>query len=258
MADQFFELYRANGTGNTTKDWAIKVTGSDELTVYFGTTGSALRTRVIKCNGADPKVEKSKRISEKTAEGYQAMGQFSLDKKGRAVSINDIEGQVWALKEINTDLLSGHLSEMADDIADYPYSEILLVAEYDSNLKGIIFHCDGYLPEGGWGIAESMGLNHHTNGNSSGGGTIEFPLQIVLLAALRQRLGGDLLTAVATKGQQDKDLMPQAKGIPPEFIESLALSEPIIREVAMAVGMIAKPVPILSEGAGNTFSAICF
>lgn len=260
MNDSYFELYRASSpTGSGTKDWAIKVTGNSELTVLYGTTGKTLRTRVLKlAPGETPQSAKANRIQEKVAEGYSLIGQFELDNKGKAINVQDIERRLWSLAETEPLVLERALRELVGEIAEHSFETFPVAADYDTNLNGAVFHCDGFLPESGWMIAQDAGLTFQSNGKVIGGGKIDHSLQLVLLVALSTKLPDGLITAVSTKQNVDKNLMPEQRGLPKPFLESLSLSTEFVREVAQATGVIAKPIPILSEAAENTSSAFCF
>jgi hypothetical protein len=52
--------------------------------------------------------------------------------------------------------------------------------------------------------------------------------------------------------------MPGKRGLPAEFAETLELPVKYVREVAQVIGIIAKPVQILSNEAVSTPAAICF
>lgn len=75
-------LYRMRNPNGTSKDWAVPtVLDPQRLTVYFGRTGSTLRqaeTPAGQCRDGIPIREAEKRILEKMAKGYQALGTFRL------------------------------------------------------------------------------------------------------------------------------------------------------------------------------------
>ena len=75
-------LYRMRNPNGTSKDWAVPtVLDPQRLTVYFGRTGSTLRqaeTPAGQCRDGIPIREAEKRIREKMAKGYQALGTFRL------------------------------------------------------------------------------------------------------------------------------------------------------------------------------------
>jgi len=75
-------LYRMRNPNGTSKDWAVPtVLDPQRLTVYFGRTGSTLRqaeTPAGRCRDGIPIREAEKRIREKMAKGYQALGTFRL------------------------------------------------------------------------------------------------------------------------------------------------------------------------------------
>lgn len=260
MTDTYFELYRMpSPTGSGTKDWAIKVTGITELTVLYGTTGKTLRTRVLKLDpGETPQSAKAKRIQEKVSEGYNLVGQFELDSKGKATNVQDIERRTWSLSDVDSAVLETALRDLTKELAEHSFETFPVAADYDSNLEGAIFHCDGFLPEEGWTLARDQGLTYQSNGKVMGGGTIDHNLQLVFLVALAAKLPAGLITAVSTKQGEDKNLMPEQRGLPSAFMESLSLSTEFVREVGQVTGIVAKPVPILSEAAADKSVAFCF
>lgn len=260
MIDSYFELYRnASPTGNGTKDWAIKVTANNELTVRYGTTGQKLRTRVLKlAPGETPQSAKATRIQEKISEGYNLVGQVDINSQGKIINAQDIERRLWSLAETDPLDLERALRALAGELAEHSFETYPVAADYDVNLNGAVFHCDGFLPESGWVIAQDAGLTFQSNGKVIGGGKLEHSLQLVLLVALATKLPAGLISAVSTKQGQDTSLMPEGRGLPKPFLESLSLSTEFVREVAQATGVIAKPIPILSQAAENTSSAICF
>ena len=259
-----YDLYRNNSpAGQGTKDWAIKVTAGNELTVMFGKTGSKLRTRVLKLDpGVDARSELVQRVSQKTSEGYSKVGKARIDDKGKVTLAQDIEQQTWSLSELDEVKVETALRSLVDDIVAYSFdvgfNEMPISAEYDANLKGAIISCDGLLPTGGWQIASDAGLSFLSGGTVMGGGKIDYPLQLLLLVGLSKRLPDGCVTAVASKGQNDRDLMPSKRGLPADFAESLELPILYVREVAQAIGIIAKPVRILSDEAVSKPAAICF
>lgn len=260
MIDSFFELYRnASPTGNGTKDWAIKVTEANELTVRYGTTGKKLRTRVLKlAPGETPQSAKATRIQEKISEGYNLVGQVDINSQGNIVDSQNIESRIWSLGETEPLVLEKALRDLTVELAEHSFETYPVAADYDVNLNGAVFHCDGFLPESGWRLIQDEGLTFQSNGKVIGGGRIAHSLQLVLLVALATKLPDGLVTAVSTKQGQDKNLMPEGRGLPRDFLDSLSLSTEFVREVAQATGVIAKPIPILSEAAENTSSAFCF
>lgn len=260
MTDTYFELYRApSPTGSGTKDWAIKVTGQSELTVLYGTTGRTLRTRVLKlARGETPQSAKADRIQEKVSEGYSLVGQYELDNKGKAVNVQEIERRTWSLDDTNPDTLETALRGLVSDLAEHSFDTFPVAANYDETLQGITFFCDGFLPESGWTVAKDAGLTFQSNGKVYGGGKIDHSLQLVLLVALAIKLPADLIRAVSTKNNVDSNLMPERRGLPNTFMESLSLSSEFVREVAQATGVLAKPIPILSKAAEGKTSAFCF
>lgn len=260
MTDTYFELYRApSPTGSGTKDWAIKVTGQSELTVLYGTTGRTLRTRVLKlAPGETPQSAKASRIQEKVSEGYNLVGQFELDNKGKAINVQDIERRTWSLSEVDSAVLETALRDLTEELAEHSFETFPVAADYDANLEGAIFNCDGFLPEEGWTLAKDQGLTFQSNRKVMGGGKIDHNLQLVLLVALAAKLPAGMITAVSTKQGEDRNLMPEKRGLPSSFMESLSLSTEFVREVGQVTGIVAKPIPILSEAAENTSSAFCF
>ena len=88
-----YDLYRNDSpAGQGTKDWAIKVSAGNELTVMFGKTGSKLRTRVLKLDsGTDARSELIQRSSQKLSEGYSMIGKARIDDKGNVTLAQDIE-----------------------------------------------------------------------------------------------------------------------------------------------------------------------
>lgn len=259
-----YELYRNNSAaGQGTKDWAIKVTDSNEITVQFGKTGSKLRSRVLKlAPNADLKRELFERVSQKMSEGYSKVGMASIDDNGNVTLAQNIENQVWSLSELDKEQVLGTLKSLVEDIVAYSFdtgfSEWPISAEYDENVQGAIFYCDGLLPEEGWQICNKSGLSFMTGSKVIGGDKIDYSIELLLLAGWSSRLPDGALTAVASKGQQERSLLPTKRGLPAEFIEELNLPTSYVREVAMAVGIIAKPIEIISKEAVSTPSAICF
>lgn len=260
MTDTYFELYRApSDSGSGTKDWAIKVTGQSELTVLYGKTGKTLRTRVLKLAPAEtPQSAKANRIQEKVSEGYNLVGQFELDNRGKAVNVQDIEQRTWSLDETDPETLEAALKDLVSELAEHSFDSFPVAADYDAGLQGATFYCDGFLPESGWTLAKDAGLTYQSNGKVFGGGKIDHSLQLVLLVALASKLPDGLITAVSTKSNVDTNLMPDKRGLPVAFMESLSLSSEFVREVAQATGVIAKPIPILSKEAEDMSSAFCF
>ena len=259
-----YDLYRNDSpAGQGTKDWAIKVSASNELTVMFGKTGSKLRTRVLKLDpGTDARSELFARVNQKASEGYLKVCKARIDDKGNVVLAQDIEQQTWSLSELDEVEVKTALKSLVDDIVAYSFdsgfNEMPITAEYDENLKGAIISCDGLLPPEGWQIASDAGLSFLSGDKVMGGGKIDYPLQLLLLVALSKRLPTGTITAVASKGQSSRDIMPSKRGLPAEFAEALELPSAYAREVAQATGIIAKPVQILSEEAVSTPAAICF
>ena len=84
-------LYRMRNPNGTSKDWAVPtVLDPQRLTVYFGRTGSTLRqaeTPAGQCRDGIPIREAEKRIREKMAKGYQALGTFRLAANRRDLSL---------------------------------------------------------------------------------------------------------------------------------------------------------------------------
>lgn len=259
-----YELYRKDSPSSQgTKDWVIKVTASNELTVLFGKTGSKLRTRVLKLDkNVDAWSEQLERVKQKLNEGYSKIGKARIDDKGNVTMAQDIEEQTWSMLELDEVEVETALISLVDDIVGYSFdngfNEMLLSAEYDSNLKGAIISCDGLLPSRGWKIIKDDGLNFLTDGKVIGGGKIESSLQLLLLVGLSKKLPDGSISAVAFKGQNSRDLMPSKRGLPADFAEALELPSKYVRELAQAIGIIAKPVPILSNEAVSTPAAICF
>lgn len=259
-----YDLYRNDSpAGQGTKDWAVKVTAANELTVMFGKTGSKLRTRVLKLDpGTDARSELIQRSSQKLSEGYSLIGKARIDDKGNVTLAQDIEQATWSLSELDEVEVETALKSLVDDIVEYSFDTgfnmLPISAEYDANLKGAIISCDGLLPTGGWQIARDAGLSFLSGGKVMGGGKIDYSLQLLLLVGLSKKLPDGSVTAVASKGQTDRDLMPSKRGLPADFVEGLELPRSYVREVAQAIGIIAKPVQILSQEAVSTPTAICF
>ncbi|MBN45342.1 MAG: hypothetical protein CMH23_02600 [Methylophaga sp.] len=259
-----YDLYRLDSpAGQGTKDWAIKVTAANEITERHGKTGSKLRTRAIKLDsGVDARSELLQRVNQKLSEGYSKIGKARIDDKGNLTIAQDIEQQTWSLSELDEVELKAALKSLVDDIVVYSFdtgfNEMPISADYDENLKGAIISCDGLLPTGGWQILSDAGLTFMSGGKVMGGGTIDYSLQLLLLLGLSKRLPDGSVTAVASKGQTDRDLMPSKRGLPADFVEGLELPRSYVREVAQAIGIIAKPVQILSQEAVSTPTAICF
>lgn len=264
MTDQFFELYRkSSDAGQGTKDWAIKVTGPSEVTVKYGKTGSKLRTRVIKVDPPNSaQQEKFDRIAQKARDGYELFGKAEITDSGIVRMATDIERQTWSMSETDEEVFKEAIKSLVDDIVDYSFDPgleyALLNCHYDDELKGAIIQCDGLLPTGGWSITQGSGLTYLTGDQVIGGGEIQYPLQLLLLQALSKRLPAGRITAVASKGQQERDLLPSKPGLPADFANALELPKDLVREVAQASNLIGRPIQILSSSAVGTPAAISF
>jgi hypothetical protein len=248
MIEEYYDLYRMESTGGKgTKDWAIKVSGTGKVTVKFGKTGSKLATQEIP--STTPDSFKRDKIQEKTGKGYELIGRFKISDTGKLTAINNDENQTWNLNKTKSGLVLDCLKQFAKDINEFEFEFQSLEAEYSQGETGVIFRCDGYLPNRGWTLAINKGLSYLSNGHVVGGGRIDHPMQTLILAALANRLDEGELTAVSSKGaNSEKSLMPSKKGLPDDFVQSLSLPVDLVREVAMATGLMPKPVALFKKG----------
>lgn len=262
MSD-LFDLYQNdNPASQGLKDWAIKVSATNELTVMFGKSGSKLRTRVIKLDqDTDARSEMLQRVSQKISDGYYKVGKARIDK-GKVTLAQDIEKIMWSMSELDEGEVEFALKSLVDGIVNYSFqpgfSEISITAEYDINLKGVIINCNGLLPSEGWHIVNDAGLSFLSGGKVMGGGSIDYSFQLLLLLGLSYKLPPGSITVVATKANNTRDLMPSKKGLPADFIEALELPKLVVREIAQAVGIIPMPIKIVSDEVASKPAAICF
>lgn len=260
MSDDTFDLYRCDSEGgNGTKDWAIFTT-SDRITVKYGKTGSKLRTQEIPTHF--PESEKWKRIDAQRKQGYSHMGRVTFSAAGTMSNFADFESKVWNLAQVDKSKFIVDLKQFAEDLNDYSFnSSSPLMAVFDPVWTGITFTCNGHLPKEGWTLSEGNGLTAITGSNFIiGGGKVVNDMQLLILVAINAKMGNDLLTAVASKGSSgtERDLIPSKQGLPNEFIKSLLLPVGLVREVAMATGLITKPIPLFAQGSESKASGIFF
>lgn len=258
MMEDYYDLYRADSTGGSgTKDWAIKVSGTDKVTVKYGKTGSRLATQEIPTK--NPSSFKSDKIREKTGKGYELIGRFKISDTGKLTAKGNDERQTWNLNKTESEQIFDILKELATDISEFEFEFQGLEAEYNQAETGVTFRCEGYLPSLGWTLAINKGLSYFSNGNIVGGGRIDHPMQTLILAAIANKLDEGELTAVSAKGpNSEKSLMPSKKGLPDDFIQSLSLPVPLVKEVAMATGLIPKPIAFFQQGFEPTGTNIYF
>jgi len=259
MSDETFDLYRCDSKGgNGTKDWAIFTT-SDRITVKYGKTGSKLRTQEIPTHF--PESEKWKRIDAEIQQGYSHIGRVKFSAAGTMSNFADSENKIWNLAQVDRSKFIDDLEQFSEDINDFSFnSSSPLAAVLDPVWTGITFTCNGHLPKEGWTLSERNGLMAIIGSNYIGGGKIAHDMQLLILAAINAKIGNNQLTAVSSKGSSgsERDLMPSKQGLPNEFIESLMLPVGLVKEVAMATGLIAKPIPLFAQGSESKASGIFF
>lgn len=270
MIETTYDLYRCptNNSAGESKDWAIKISGKSHISVKYGTTGKKLRTSEIKdvkkvSFGAA--LEKQERIAKKLGEGYEFVGKFDISDTGKQTREQDVEVKSWSFTDFATPMLLQVLSAFVEDFNSYaedannlPDGVPPLEVEFDPNIRGITFKCDGHLPSHGWVFGESIMQANPDRGLSDGGGVIHYPIQELLLSAIANFSGDLKLTAVAAKGAEERSLLAAKKGLTSYFINEVGLPRDLVQYVGMATNLIAKPLDLFSQGVEAKASAICF
>lgn len=257
-SNEFYDLYRKDSDGgNGTKDWAIKVTNVGKITVKYGKTGAKLRTQEIPSDR--PGEEASKRTQKKIAEGYEIIGRFTISDSGAISSANE-ERRYFNLRKVDKSSYEAALNEIVSEISSFDFCDNVLTVE-EGELGDPLFKCPGFLSDSGW----TFGFTPFQD-FVSGDGVIEKELQILLLASLASKLN-DMskdsivrhLTVESASGPgTEKSIIPEGRGLPDEFTQSLSLPKDFILDVAMATGLIPKPIPLFNQDSVSTGTGICF
>lgn len=256
-SSNYFDLYRKDSDNGGTKDWAIKVTNVDKITVKYGKTGSKLRTQEIPC--PDPSGEAHNRTQEKLNKGYVLVGRYSISDTGKLTRADE-ERRYFTLSKVTKSSYEDALSQVVENINSFDFFDNVLSVE-ESAMGDPLFKCPGFLPESGW----TFGVQSFQT-SVSGNGLIEGDLQLLLFASLASTLNDmsetpenrHLTIESASSNGTEKSIIPKGRGLPDDFVQSLNLPSDFVLEVAQATGLIPMPVPIFNNDSIPTGIGICF
>lgn len=270
MTESTYELYRCP-TGNSagaSKDWAITVSGNSHISVQYGTTGKKLRTseiKDVKGRAFDSFDEMRSRIAKKLSEGYEYVGKIQISDTGKQTPGKDVETKSWSFTDFSTPQLLQVLSAFTEDVNAYvsdlnnvPDDAPVLEVEFDANLRGLTFKCDGYLPLNGWFFGESIMPANPDRGLSDGGGVINYPIQELLLSALNPYFKDGDFSAVVEKGGVERGLIAGPRGFVTHFVDEVGLPRNLVQYIGTATGGIPKPLALFAQEVEVKASAICF